>query len=131
MPRSALLRSITVGSSALIVLDHPVSDAQFSELMASIGPGNDLLITTCEQPPQWYDSASRSSRCRRWRRPTRRTSSYQNMGMDLGTLEDRSELDVLAQAVGNNPLSLEVLGGDLQLQPDRPDALSAGPRRAE
>jgi hypothetical protein len=114
--RSALLRSITGGSSALIVLDDPVSDAQFSELVASIGPGNDVLITTREQLPSMVRFGVEIVEV-----PPLPTSDATDvllsiMGMSLDALDDRREWDALAQAVGSHPLSLEVLGGDLQLQ---------------
>jgi hypothetical protein len=49
--RSARLRAVTTGLSKLIVFDDPTSDAQLSELMASIGSGNNVLITAREQLP--------------------------------------------------------------------------------
>jgi hypothetical protein len=114
--RGALLRSITAGSSALIVLDDPVSEAQLSELMASIGPGNDVLITTREQRPSMVRFSIEIVEVPPLAKSDATDVLLSIMGMNLDTLDDRREWEALAQAVGNHPLSLEVLGGDLQLQ---------------
>ena len=114
--RHALLRSITGGSSALIILDDPVSDAQLSDLMESIAQGNEILITTREQLPSMVRFGVEIVEV-----PPLATSDAIDvllsiMGIGFDTLGNRREWGKLVQAVSNHPLSLEVLGGDLQLQ---------------
>lgn len=114
--RAAQLRGLTNGASMLVVMDDAVSDSQLLELLACIGQGNDVLITAREQlgsmsrfrielidvPPLPVDDATR-------------------LLLDLVrvTRVDTKEMrdwNALAGAVGNHPLSLEIVAGDLGLQ---------------
>jgi hypothetical protein len=114
--RSARLRAMTAYSSTLIVLDDPVSDAQLSELMASVGSGNDVLITTREQLPSMVRFGVEIVEVPALPAPDAADVLLSITGTSPKELDDRDEWKALAHAVGNHPLSLEVLAGDLLLQ---------------
>ena len=114
--RSARLRSITARSSTLVVLDDPVSEAQLVELIASIGSGNDVLVTTRQQLPSFVRLGVSVVEIPPLAKSDAADVLLAVLGKDPGATIDRREWEALAQAAGNHPLSLEVLAGDLMLQ---------------
>ena len=114
--RAARLRGLTANQSLLVVLDDVTSDTQLGALLPCIGSGNDVVITARQR----FAAMSRFGV---------EVIEVEPLAVEDGTrmlmdLLGRSQPDpaalqeweALATAVGNHPLSLEVLAGDLALQ---------------
>lgn len=114
--KNAHLRAITSGLNGLLVFDDVRSSDQLDIALSSVGEGNAVLITSQQEYP---DLAGKFGIA-----PIPLDGLLPNDGarvlLDLMEINDADEVrsaewQVLASAVGNHPLALEIVAGDLKL----------------
>lgn len=118
--RASHLRGITDGAGVLIVLDDVNDDHACEELLGAIGNGNTVVLTS-------RNPAMRSVK-RFGLEPVVLDPIPESAATDLLLLltgretvsqEERDRWQVLAAAVGNLPLAIEIVAGELSFRPDQ------------